>query len=111
MINILVIIPWALTVGALSFIIVRGSRHNDENNYEDLEVEEEVQMERQIIHAAVYESKAFWVHDNVFYESDVTREPDWSTAKPIDTTKLSERSLNNLFKILDDLKNSEKEER
>ena len=72
----------------------------------DLEEDEE----RHIIRAAIYDTKAFWVHDNIFYESDVTREPDWSTARPIDTMKLSEKSLSNLLKILDDLKKSEMEQ-
>jgi hypothetical protein len=103
------IIPWALTVALLSFIIIKNNNKGLEEGYEDLNIEDE--DDHQIIRAAIYESKAFWVHDNIFYESDVTREPDWSTARPIDTMKLSEKSLSNLLKILDDLKESEKEER
>lgn len=109
MLYILMIIPWALTVVLLSYIIVKNNNRDLEEGYEDLHLEDE--GDHQIIRAAIYESKAFWVHDNIFYESDVTREPDWSTARPIDTMKLSEKSLSNLLKILDDLNENEKEER
>jgi hypothetical protein len=109
MLYILLIIPWALTVAFLSYIIIKNNNKNPEEGYDGLDIEDE--GDHQIIRAAIYDTKAFWVHDNIFYESDVLREPDWSTAKPIDTMKLSDKSLSNLLKILDDLKESEKEER
>ena len=109
MLYILLIIPWALTVAFLSYIIIKNNNKNPEEEYDDLDIEDE--GDHQIIRAAIYDTKAFWVHDNIFYESDVLREPDWSTARPIDTMKLSDKSLSNLLKILDDLKESEKEER
>ena len=109
MLYIFLTIPWALTVALLSFIIIKNNNKDLEEEYDGLDIEDE--GERQIIRAAIYDTKAFWVHDNIFYESDVLREPDWSTARPIDTMKLSQKSLSNLLKILDDLKESEKEER
>lgn len=109
MLNILLIIPWALTVGLLSYILLKNSNQEEvEEDYEDLVGDDD---ENFIIRAAIYDTKAFWVHDNIFYESDIIREPDWSTARPIDTMKLSEKSLSNLLKILDDLKENEKEQR
>lgn len=109
MLNILLIIPWALTVGLLSYILLKNSNQEEvEEDYEDLVDDDD---ENFIIRAAIYDTKAFWVHDNIFYESDIIREPDWSTARPIDTMKLSEKSLSNLLKILDDLKENEKEQR
>jgi hypothetical protein len=109
MLYILLIIPWALTVALLSYIIVKDNNKGSEEDYDDLSIEDD--ENHHIIRAAIYDSKAFWVHDNIFYESDVIREPDWSTAKPIDTMKLSQKSLSNLLKILDDLKEDEKEDR
>lgn len=109
MLYIFLTIPWALTVALLSYIIVKNNNKDLEEEYDGLDTEDE--GEHQIIRAAIYDTKAFWVHDNIFYESDVLREPDWSTARPIDTMKLSQKSLSNLLKILDDLKESEKEER
>lgn len=103
MLSILLIIPWALTVALLSYILLKNSKQEVEEDYEDL-VEDD---ESYIIRAAVYDTKAFWVHENIFYESEVTKEPDWSTARPIDTMKLSEKSLSNLLKILDDLNEKE----
>jgi hypothetical protein len=46
----------------------------------------------------------------VFYESEVLVEPDWSTARQIDTMNLSSKSLGNLMSVLDELKKSEKED-
>jgi hypothetical protein len=109
MLYIFLTIPWALTVALLSYIIVKNNNKDLEEEYDGLDIEDE--GDHQIIRAAIYDTKAFWVHDNIFYESDVLREPDWSTARPIDTMKLSQKSLSNLLKILDDLKESEKEER
>jgi hypothetical protein len=108
MLYILLIIPWALTVGLLSYIIVKNNNRDLEEGYDDLNIEDE--GDHKIIRAAIYDSKAFWVDENIFYESEVIREPDWSTARPIDTMKLSEKSLSNLLKILDDLKKSEMEQ-
>ena len=109
MLYIFLTIPWALTVALLSYIIIKSNNKDLEEEYDGLDIEDE--GDHQIIRAAIYDTKAFWVHDNIFYESDVLREPDWSTARPIDTMKLSQKSLSNLLKILDDLKESEKEER
>lgn len=109
MLYIFLTIPWALTVALLSYIIVKNNNKDLEEEYDGIDIEDE--GDHQIIRAAIYDTKAFWVHDNIFYESDVLREPDWSTARPIDTMKLSQKSLSNLLKILDDLKESEKEER
>ena len=63
----------------------------------------------QTIHVAVYNDKAYWVSDNVFYESDVTREPDFTTARPIDTMDLPPKKLNELLIILDELKEYRKD--
>jgi hypothetical protein len=79
-------------------------------NRPELEDEDMLEDEHSIIiRAAVYEDKAYWVHDNVFYESEVTREPNWQTATAIDTAELSPKDLNKLLKILDDLEKSGKE--
>ncbi len=71
--------------------------------------EQDYDMQHTTIRVAVYEEKAYWVHDNIFYESEITREPDFETARPIDTMLLDPKELGNLLTILDDLKESEKE--
>lgn len=70
----------------------------EEHNHDDFFDNEEV------IRVAVYDEKAYWVYDNVFYESDVTREPDFTTARPIDTMSMNPKDLNKLMHILDELK-------
>lgn len=57
----------------------------------------------EVIRVAVFDEKAYWVYDNVFYESDVTREPDFTTARPIDTMDLAPKELDKLMNILDEL--------
>ena len=102
-------LPWVLTVAGLLCIIIRSNKQfSTENEYDYMTVEED--GSHQLIRAAIYGDRAFWVHDNVFYESEVITEPDWWTARQIDTMNLSPRSLNNLMGVLDQLKKSESED-
>jgi pectate lyase len=99
---LIAIIPWVLTVGALLFIISRNVEIEED---EDFDMDEEYQT----THVAVFKDKAYWVHDNVFYESETTREPDFTTARPIDTMSMSPKDLNKLLIILDELEEYRKE--
>ena len=105
MITLLIVLPWALTLGALLFILMR-EKYEEYDEYDD----EDYGMEgHESIRVAVYEDKAYWVYDNVFYESDVTREPDFETARPIDIMSMSNKELNKLLTILDEIEESGKE--
>lgn len=106
MIVLLAIIPWALTLLSLLFIIVKASLKTDKMS-EDFFMDDD--HDKEIVKVAVYEDKAYWVYDNVFYESDIVREPDFTTARPIDTMSLALKDLNKLLSILDDLEDSENE--
>jgi hypothetical protein len=104
---LLAIIPWVLTVGALLFIIIRSKRQDQfEEEENDFIIDDE---DQEIVRVAVYGDKAYWVYDNVFYESDTTREPDFTTARPIDTMSMSPKQLNKLLAILDELQEQGKE--
>lgn len=103
MLLLLLLIPWILTVAALLFIIVKEKNKNGDN------VLMPTDDNHEIIKVAVYEDMAYWVHDNIFYQAEVTKEPDFSTAKPIDTMSLSPRQLNELLVILDELQENGKE--
>lgn len=105
MTTLLILIPWVLTVGALLFIMVQSRRNAENYDEEDDMFFGEGEEEREIVRVAVYEDRAYWVHDGVFYESDVTREPDFTTARPIDTMELPQKELERLFTILDELEN------
>ena len=105
MITLLALIPWVLTVAGLFFIIV----HNRHNEY-DYEEEEYDYDDEDVVRVAVYDEKAYWVYENVFYESDVTREPDFTTARPVDTMSMSTKQLNKLLNILDELENKNERE-
>jgi hypothetical protein len=98
MLIFLLLSPWVLTLVFLLFILIKGNMF-----------EQDYDMQHTTIRVAVYEEKAYWVHDNIFYESEITREPDFETARPIDTMLLDPKELGNLLTILDDLKESEKE--
>lgn len=103
---LLAIIPWVLTVGALLFIIVRSKKEDKSDELNDFIQDEQAE---EIIRVAVYEDKAYWVYDNVFYESDTIREPDFATARPIDTMSMSGKQLKKLLSILDELEEQGKE--
>ncbi len=95
-----------MTVAALFFIILHNKPiYEEEDIFMDLDDEDD----NQTIHVAVYDDKAYWVVNNVFYESDVTREPDFTTARPIDTMNLPPKKLNELLIILDELKEHRKD--
>ena len=105
MMALLALIPWVLTVGALLYIIVRNKKQDDyDDGLEEVEDGGYITDDEQVvIKAAVYDDKAYWVYENVFYESEVTREPDWETARPVDTMQLSQKELKKLLIILDEL--------
>jgi hypothetical protein len=106
MILILALVPWVLTVGALIFIMVHN-RHDEYEDDDDFMFDDE---DHEVVRVAVYDEKAYWVHENVFYESDVTREPDFTTARAIDTMSMSPKQLNKLLNILDELENNNERE-
>lgn len=97
MIFLLALIPWILTVGVLLFIIIKNRYIVDDEDYYDEDDED-------VVKVAVYGEKAYWVYENTFYESEITREPDFTTARPIDTMSMSSKQLNELMNILDELK-------
>ena len=103
---LLAIIPWVLTVGALLFIIMRSKKVTQTDELDDFIQDYDAE---EVIRVAVYEDKAYWVYDNVFYESDTVREPDFTTARPIDTMSMSGKQLNKLLSILDELEEQGKE--
>lgn len=58
------------------------------------------------IKVAIVGDKAYWVHNNTFYESDVVDGyVDNYAARPINAHKLSKKELNNLLDILDKINN------
>jgi hypothetical protein len=103
MIFLLALVPWVLTTIALLFILVSSkskSYSDDEEDYYD----DDDYDEKETVRVAVYDEKAYWVYENVFYQSDITREPDFSTAEPVDTMTLNQKELKKLMNILDELK-------
>ena len=58
-----------------------------------------------IIRVAVVDNKAYWVHNNTFYESDIVDGCiDNDAARPIDAIKLSSNEIEDLLEILDNIK-------
>lgn len=76
----------------------------EESDFMDMDEED-----YQTIHVAVYDDKAYWVSDNVFYQAETTKQPDFTTAEPIDTMNLPPKKLNELLIILDELKEYRKD--
>lgn len=101
MLTLLLLIPWVLTVAGLLIIIMKKKTKDGDDEFMD--------ENHEIIRVALYEDKAYWVHENVFYQADVVTEPDFTTARAIDTMSLSPRQLNELLVILDELEENGKE--
>lgn len=58
--------------------------------------------QKNTIRVAIVGDKAYWVHENIFYESDIVNgHIDNSAARPIDAHKLSPKELAKLLDILD----------
>lgn len=105
MIMLLIILPWVLTVIALMAIMFIKKKEVSEPE-DDFGFDEQ----HEIIRVSVQENKAYWVYDNVLYESEVTREPDFETARPLDVMSLTSKQMKELFEILDDLEASKEGE-
>ena len=59
---------------------------------------------KNIVRVAVIGKKAYWVHENIFYEADVVNgHINNEEAKPIDAHKLSAKELERLLEILDSI--------
>jgi hypothetical protein len=92
--QILLLIPWVLTVFILLFL--RKKRVQD-----NLMTEEE-----DFLKVAIVEGMAYWVHDNVFYftEIDEYGDPIFEEKQKINTMSLNAQEVNRLLDILDYLK-------
>lgn len=106
MMHILLLVPWLLTVVMLLVIMVQNKNID---NYEDEQEYDEDEEGFGIVRVAVYGENAYWVHNNVFYQSEIIVEPDFTTAKPIDTMSLTPKEVKRLLGILDELEQSERE--
>jgi hypothetical protein len=59
---------------------------------------------KNVIKVAIIGDKAYWVHNNTFYESDIVDGYiDNSAAKPIDAHSLSKKEFNKLLSVLDNI--------
>lgn len=103
MITLILLIPWVLTVSALLFIIVKSKKQTEATHTIEEDIVQDI--ENEIVKIAQYGDKAYWVYDNIFYEAELMSEPDFSTAKPVDTMSMSQKQLNELLAILDELEN------
>ena len=68
-------------------------------------------QEKSRIKVIVIDEKAYWVSDNVFYVADaVEGNPIPETAQPLDTKQMSNREINKMLFILDNLKNGKSDD-
>lgn len=64
----------------------------------------EVLRKKNIIRVGMVGNKAYWVHDNIFYESDVVNGYiDNMAARPVDAYNLTGNQLRRLLEILDNI--------
>lgn len=111
----LIALVWVLTGIALWYIISikNGSKSKTLEEWSDEAIiweEDDMEDEEEtVVKICFIGDKAFWVHKNVFYEADVTVEPDFESAKPVDIDSLSEEQMKILFKVLDTIGVSDSE--
>lgn len=90
------LIPWIAATVILLIILINKKSKDD--SFDDSWSEEEV------VRVAVIDNKAYWVYNNIFYEADADGEdPDFESARPIDTMNMPFKELNKLLHILDTL--------
>jgi hypothetical protein len=91
------LIPWIVTAIFLLIVIKRKPQEDDSFDTENW-------PEEDIVRVAVIDNKAYWVYNNTFYEADVEGEdPDFESARPINTMNMPHKELNKLLNILDTL--------
>ncbi len=67
--------------------------------------------EKDRIKVIVIDEKAYWVSDNVFYVADaIEGDPIPETAIPLDTKQMSNKEINKMLFILDNLKNGKSDD-
>lgn len=98
MVTVLAIMPWAAALIALLFFLFKSKPEFEDDDYLD---------NIGTVRVAVYKDKAYWVYENIFYQSEITWEPDFTTAQPIDTMSLSQKEVVDLMQVLDELKEQE----
>lgn len=98
-ITLLALIPWAVAVVFLLFALKKKSAQDwDDENFDD---EGFMAEEGSTFKIAMHKDKAYWVYQNTFYQSEITWEPDFTTAEAIDTMSLSNKEITELLSVLD----------
>jgi hypothetical protein len=73
-----------------------------EKQFEEIVKEEE---DKELLNVAIFDDKAYWVCENVFYEAEiVNNEINRESSKPVDTMSMSPYDVNKMLFILDHLK-------
>lgn len=61
-------------------------------------------MKKQSISVLIIDDKAYWVTDNIFYVADaINNDPIPESAKPVDTANMSQKDIDKMLFILDNL--------
>jgi len=70
----------------------------------DIETQSQTLRKKNVVTVAIVGEKAYWVHQNIFYETDIVDgEIDRDSARPIDAHNLSKKQFNQLLEILDSI--------
>ena len=84
--------------------------HNLLKNFmvvEDKQQESQLQkhLNKNAIKVMTVDDKAYWIANNIFYTSDVINDlPDFNNATPVDTINMSQKELDKMMFILDNLR-------
>ena len=73
-----------------------------EKEFQNIIKEEE---KEELINVAIFDNKAYWVHENIFYEADiVNNEISRETSRPVNVFEMSSYDVSKMLFILDNLK-------
>lgn len=72
-----------------------------DKKFQDI-VKEEDQQE--LINVAIFNDKAYWVHENIFYEADIiNNEINKESSRPVNVFEMSSYDISKMLFILDNL--------
>jgi len=93
-----------LSIKSMLIESLNYSNKNQKNDFVFTDSQLHRLRKRNAMTVAIVEDKAYWVHDNVFYETDVVDgEIVRENAKQVDAFSLSSKQFSNLLDILDNI--------
>lgn len=100
---------WIITLNsiAINAVLLFKKIIDVPTKVEYIESQMEKILKKDIIRVAIYKNKAYWVLNNVIYKAEIDEYGNIldDMAEEVDVFKLSEKEVDNLLNILDNINN------